>query len=91
MKNKMVVRSGIIAIRFNEKPFFSTILRFNPYWDYKLYNEYISQKIVNLSSTKRIPFNCDVIYGSILSGLKTVNTFQFLFGQTSGLKSVFPF
>ena len=34
-KTKLVVRSGIIAIRFDEKSFFSTILGFTPGWDYK--------------------------------------------------------
>ena len=42
MKTKLVVKPGIIAIRFDEKSFFSTILGFNPGWDYKHYNEHIS-------------------------------------------------
>ena len=54
MKTKLVVRPGIIAIRFDEKSFFSTILGFIPCWDYKNYNEYIGQKIVNLSATNKI-------------------------------------
>ena len=33
MKSKMVVRRGIIAMRFDEKSFFSTILGFKPHWD----------------------------------------------------------
>ena len=45
MKTKLVLRPGIIAIRFEEKLFFSTILGFTPYWDYKHYNENIRQKI----------------------------------------------
>ena len=44
-KTKLVVRSGIIAIRFDEKSFFSTILGFTPGWDYKHYNQYLSQKL----------------------------------------------
>ena len=35
MKTKLVVRSGIIAIRFDEKSFFNTVLGFTPGWDYK--------------------------------------------------------
>ena len=46
-KTKLFVRSGIRAIKL----FFSTVLRFTPGWDYKHYNEYSSQKIVNLSGT----------------------------------------
>ena len=38
MKTKLVVRVGIIAIRFDEKSFFSTILGFTSGWDYKHYN-----------------------------------------------------
>ena len=45
-KTKLVVRPGIIAIRFDEKSFFSTILGFTAGWDYKHYNQYLSQKIV---------------------------------------------
>ena len=33
MKTKLNVRPGIIAIRFDEKSFFSTILGFTPSWD----------------------------------------------------------
>ena len=51
MKTKLNVKAGIIAIRFDEKSFFSTILGFTSGWDYKHYNKYISQKIVNLSNT----------------------------------------
>ena len=53
MKAKLVVKSGIIAIRFDENSFFSTVLGFTPGWDYKHYNEYISQKILNLGSTNK--------------------------------------
>ena len=61
MKTEMVVKSGIIAIRFDEKSFFSNILGFTPGWDYKHYNKYISQKIVNLSNTNKIHLKCDAI------------------------------
>ena len=53
-KTKLVVRPGVIAIRFDQNSFFSTILGFTSCWDYKRYNEYISQKIVNLSNTNKI-------------------------------------
>ena len=54
MKTKLVFRDGIIAKRFDEKTFFSIILCFTPHWGYKHYNEYISQKVVNLSTTNKI-------------------------------------
>ena len=46
-KTKLVVGSGITAITFDEKSFFSTILGFTAGWDYKHYNQYLRQKIVN--------------------------------------------
>ena len=52
-RTKLVVRLGIIAIKFDDKTFFNTIHGFNHGWDNKHYNEYISQKILNSSSTKK--------------------------------------
>ena len=70
MKTKLVVRSGIIAIRFDENSFFSTVLGFTPGWDYKHYNKYTSQKVLNLSSTNKIHLKCDVIDGSVVNGFR---------------------
>ena len=68
-KTKLVVASGIIAVRFDEKSFFHTILGFTAEWDYKHYNRYLSQKFVNLSSTNKIHLKCDVIDGSVVDGV----------------------
>ena len=70
MKTKLVVRPGIIAIRFDENSFFSTILGFTSGWDYKHYNKYISQTILYLSSTNKIHLKCDVVDGSVVDGLR---------------------
>ena len=70
MKTKLVVRAGTIAVRFDEKSFFSTVLDFTPGWDYKIYNKYTRQKIVNLRNTNRIHLKCDVIHGSIQNSLR---------------------
>ena len=86
MEYKLVVRVGIIAIRFDEKSFFSTILCFNHGWDYKHYNEYISQKYVNLSVTKEIHLNCDVIDGSVVNGLRQPNLYSFALDKLPGYK-----
>ena len=69
-KTKLVVNSGNIAIRFDEKSCFSSILGFTAGWDYKHYNQYLSQKIVNLSSTNKIHLNCDAIDGSVVDGVR---------------------
>ena len=74
----MVVKNGIIAIRFDEKSFFIFILGFTSGWDYKHYNEYTSQKIVNLGSTNKIHLKCDVIEGSLQNGLRQPILFGFV-------------
>ena len=88
MKTKLVVRSGIIAIRFDEKSFFSTILGFTPGWDYKHYNNYISQKIVNLGSTNKIHLKCDVIDGSVVNGLRQSILYSFVLDKLPGYKVI---
>ena len=72
-KTILVVGSEIIAIRFDEKSFFSTILGCTSVWDYKHYNEYTSQKIVNLSITNKMHLKSVVIDDSVLNGLETTD------------------
>ena len=85
-KTKLVVRNGILAISFDEKSFFSNILGFTSGWDYKHNNEYISQKIVNLSTTNKIHLKCDVIDGSVINSLKERTLFVFVLDEPSGYK-----
>ena len=85
-KTKLDVRSGIIAIRFDEKSFFSTILGFTPGWDYKHYNKYTSQKLVNLGSTNKIYLKCDCIDGSVLNGLRQPILYSFVLDKLPGHK-----
>ena len=85
-KTKLVVGSGIIVIRFDEKSLFSTILGFTAGWDYKHYNQKLSQKIVNLSSTNKIHLKCDVIDGSVVDGVRQPILFGFVLDKPSGYK-----
>ena len=85
-KTELVVRTGIIAIKFDEKSFFSTILGFTPGWDYKHYSKYTSQKLVNLGSTKKIHLKCDCIDGSVVNGLRQPILFSFILDKPSGYK-----
>ena len=85
MKTKLDVKAGIIAIRF-ENSFFNTIPGFTPGWDYKHYNKYISQKIVNLSNTKKIHLKCDVINGSVVNGLRQPILYSFVLDEKPGYK-----
>ena len=76
-KIKLVVRSGNIALRFDEKSFLNTILGFNHGWDYKNYIEYMSQNFVNINGTNKIQLKCDIVDGSVVNGLKQplINSF----------------
>ena len=85
-KTKLVVRSGIIAIRLDEKSSFSTILGFNPGWDYKHYNQYLSQKIVNLSNTSKINLLCDAFDGSVVNGIRQPILYSFVLDKPAGYK-----
>ena len=85
-KTKLVIGPGIIAIKLDEKSFFSTILSFSPSWDYKHYNKYISQKIVNLSSTNKIHLKCDSFDGRIRNGLKQPILFSFVLNTPTRYK-----
>ena len=86
IKTKLDVKAGIIAIRFDEKSFFTTILGFSPGWDYKHFNKYISQKIVNLSNTNKIHLKCDVIDGSVVNGLRQSILYSFVLDKKPGYK-----
>ena len=86
MKTKLVVKSGIIAIRFDENSFFSTVLCFTPGWDYKHYNKYTSQKILNLGSTNKIHLKCDAIDGSVVNGLRQPILYSFVSDKKPGYK-----
>ena len=85
-KTKLVINSGNIAIRFDEKSFFSTILGFTAGWDYKHCNQYLSQKIVNLSSTNKIHLKCDTIDGSVVNGVRQPVLHSFVLDRPSGFK-----
>ena len=52
MKTKLIVTLSILTIMFDDKSFFSTSLGFSPPWEYKHYNGYTIQKIINLSTAK---------------------------------------
>ena len=76
----------IKAIRFDEKLFFSTVHGFTAGWDYKHYNENISQTIVSLNTTNRIHLKCDSFDGTVLNGIRQPILFSFLLDKPSGYK-----
>ena len=86
MKTNLVVKSGIRAITFDERSSFSSILGFTPGWDYKHYNKYTSQKIVNLGNTNKIHLKCDCIDGSVVNGLRQPILYSFVLDKLPGYK-----
>ena len=86
IKIKLVVKTGMIAIRLDEKSFFSTILDFTPGWDCKHFNQYNSQKIVNLSNANEIHLKCDVIDGSLVNGIRQPILYSFVLDKPIGYK-----
>ena len=86
MKTRWAVRPGILAIRFDEQSFFATILGFAPHWDYKHYNKYFTQNILNLSTTNRIHLKCDEIDGSVVNGLRQLTFYSFVVNKKPGFK-----
>ena len=87
MKTKLVVRPGSIAIRFDKKSFFSTILGFTPDCEYKHYNKYVSQKFVNLSTTSKLHLKSDLIDGSVVNGLSQPILYSFVLDIKPGFKA----
>ena len=86
MKTKLVVKSGIIDLRFDEKSFCSTALGFTSGWDYKHYNKHTSHKILNLGGTNKIHLKCDVIDGSVVNVLRQPILFSFVLDKKPGYK-----
>ena len=86
MKTKLVVRPGIIAIRFDEKSYFCNVLGFTSGFDYKHYNKYINQKISNLGSTNKIQLKCVIIDGSVVNGLTQPILYSFVLDKLPGYK-----
>ena len=80
-KARLVVGPGILAIRFDEKHFFSSVLGFNYGWNYKHFNEYSSQNMVNLATTNKNRLICD---GSTVDGLRQPILFSIVLDKPSG-------
>ena len=83
------------ALRFDKQSFFHTLLKFEPYWDYKPTNAihadspdvYTSDtNILNLNTIDKIHLKCDCIDGSIQNGLGQPILFSFVLDKPSGYK-----
>ena len=83
------------TLRFDKKSFFHTLLKFEPYWDYKPTNAfqadspgaYTTDKyILNLNTIDKIHLKCDCIDGSIQDGVRQPILFSFVLDKPSGYK-----
>ena len=83
------MRYDIRVLRFDGKPFFTTIFCFSLHCDYKGDNEYFSEKNRNLNVIDKIHLKCDVIDGSIQNGLTQPILFSFNWDKPSGYKILF--
>ena len=83
----MVVRSGIIATKFDEQSFFSSNLGFNSHWDYKHFDKNISREIVNLNIRTKNHSKCDSIDGSKKNGSRQQKLFSFNSDKPAGYKA----
>ena len=66
--------------------FFCNVLGFTSGWDYKHYNKYIGQKILNLGCTNKIHLKCDIIDGSVVNGLRQPILYSFVLDKLPGYK-----
>ena len=77
------------TLMFDERSFFHSLLGFTPYWDYKptiSSGAYTSDKILNLSTTKKIHLKCDIIDGSVVNGLRQPILYSFVLNSLPGYK-----
>ena len=85
---------GLGTLRFDERSFFHTLIRFVTYWDLKPTNSvhvaipcvYTSDKILNLNTIDKIHSKCDCIDGSIQDGVRQPILFSFVLDKPSGYK-----
>ena len=84
IKIKLVVRPGILAIRFDKKSFLRSIPGFISHWYYKHYNECISHKNLDLCKLRKIHSECDCIDGSVLKGLGQPIIYSSVLDKRSG-------
>ena len=82
------------TLRFDERSFFHTLLGFEPNWDYKPSNSnhiaipgvYTMDKILNLSTTKKIHLKRDIVGGSVVNGLRQPQLYSFVSDKLPGYK-----
>ena len=93
MKTKLILNrfgSTFGTLKFDEKSSYKTLLGFPPFCDYNPTNAihagssgvYTIDKVLNLSTIKKIHLKCHVIDGSIQNGLRHPILFSFALDKT---------
>ena len=68
--------------------FLNTILSFSPFSDYKIYDEYFSEKIRKVSTIRKIHLKCDCIDGSVLNGVRQPIPYSVVSDKFPGYKVI---
>ena len=80
------------TLRFDEKSFFHTLLKFDSYWDYTPTNSfhaespdvYVIDEVLNLNTKNKIHIKCDFIDGSFQDGVGQPFLFSFVLDKSAG-------
>ena len=64
--------------------YFNTLLPYTSYWYSKPYNEYVSQKIFDKSTTDTIHLDGDCFDGSVVNGIRESILFNFVLNEPPG-------
>ena len=83
METMEMVRLEITALTFEKWSFFKIILGVNSHWNYKQLNEYISQKIINFNTIRKIHLKLNVIDSSVLNWTREPTLFRFILYKLS--------
>ena len=83
METKLMVRLETTALTVDKLSFFNIILGVHSHWNYKQHNEYISQKIINFNTIRKIHLKLNVIDSSVLNGTREPTVFRFILCKLS--------
>ena len=87
MKTKLI-STDFEILRFDKRSFFHTLLKFEPYWDFKLdpIGVFTSGKVLNLNAINKFHLKTDAIDGSFVYGIRETILFCFVLNKPSGYK-----
>ena len=88
MKGNLVVRSSIMANRFDQKSFSRNIPGFTPHWDYSCYIKNTGQKVIldGLAILDEVHLKLDCLDGSVVNGSREHVLFSFVFEKPHAFK-----